>query len=693
MKRFTQLCLTVAAMLAIAQAQAPTADQLAAIRAYGKNVRVEFDRNGVPAYLMGRLSERAGANAVLAADKALRTHGRAFRTTPNDSFVFSGRQEKDALGQEHVRMQQVFKGLEVVGGELIVHMDAKSVIGMNGRFVPDLNVPTRATVSADVASNSAKQFVANDGGKSPLVESIGKAVVFVDDEDRASLAMPVQVSYYGPDGPQIDDIYVDATNGAVVGIRPRVMRAKFRKIYNGNQSCNTSTLPGTFMFQEGGSSSDTTAVAAYNGTGTTYDFYKAIFNRDSYDNAGATLTSTVHFQFQGSFSCTKNNAAWFDSLRQMAYGDGDGSSFSPLARSLDVTAHELTHAVTSRTANLAYQNQSGALNEGTSDILGESTECWFSGCDWKIGEDVYTPGTAGDALRYMYDPAADGSSADYYPTRNYASGCTPSSSNDYCGVHSNSGIANLAYYLMSQGGTHPRGKTSVNVTGITVTKAQQIWYRALSVYMTSSTTFSGARTATANAAADLYGGTCTATWQSVQKAWDAVGVPGTWSCGGGGTTSQLLGNAGFENGSSSPAPWVASAGVIDSSTGQPAHSGSWKAWMDGYGTTHTDTLYQQVTIPSTATSATLTFWLHIDTAETTTTTAYDTLKVQIRNSAGTVLSTLATYSNLNKNTGYAQRSFNVLNWKGQTIRVYFLASEDSSLQTSFVIDDTALNVQ
>jgi hypothetical protein len=154
---------------------------------------------------------------------------------------------------------------------------------------------------------------------------------------------------------------------------------------------------------------------------------------------------------------------------------------------------------------------------------------------------------------------------------------------------------------------------------------------------------------------------------------------------------QLLVNPGFETGTATP--WVATAGVIDSTASQPAHSGTWKAWLDGYGTTHTDTLYQQVTIPSTATSATLTFWLHIDTAETTTITAFDTLKPQIRNSANTVLATLATYSNLNKAAGYTQKTFNLNAYIGQTIRIYFLGVEDSSLQTSFVIDDTALNVQ
>jgi hypothetical protein len=150
---------------------------------------------------------------------------------------------------------------------------------------------------------------------------------------------------------------------------------------------------------------------------------------------------------------------------------------------------------------------------------------------------------------------------------------------------------------------------------------------------------------------------------------------------GGGCTSpgQKLGNPGFETGSASP--WTASAGVIDSSTAEPAHSGSWKAWLNGYGTTHTDTLSQSVSIPSGCT-ATFSFYLHIDTAETTTTTAYDKLTVK----AGSTV--LATYSNLNHNTGYALKSFTA---PAGTTSVSFTGTEDASLQTSFVIDDTAFN--
>jgi len=156
--------------------------------------------------------------------------------------------------------------------------------------------------------------------------------------------------------------------------------------------------------------------------------------------------------------------------------------------------------------------------------------------------------------------------------------------------------------------------------------------------------------------------------------------------------TQLLGNPGFENGTNT-SPWTLTAGVINNSSAEPPHSGSWDAWLDGYGTNHTDTALQTVTIPSTITTATLSFWLHIDTAETTTTTAFDVLKVQIRNTSGTVLSTLATFSNLNHASGYTKHSYDVSAFKGQTIQVFLTGTEDVSLQTSFVVDDFTLNVQ
>jgi PKD repeat protein len=187
--------------------------------------------------------------------------------------------------------------------------------------------------------------------------------------------------------------------------------------------------------------------------------------------------------------------------------------------------------------------------------------------------------------------------------------------------------------------------------------------------------------------------TSTVTVTATDTTGAAGGVTFTWTispAAGGCTAAQLLGNPGFEAGTASP--WTAASGVISNSSTEPPHSGSWDAWLDGYGTTHTDTLAQTVSIPASCKNATFSFWLHIDTAETTTTTAYDTLMVQVLNSSGTVLSTLHTYSNLDHNTGYTQRSFSLASYVGQTVTLKFTGTEDASYQTSFVIDDTALNV-
>jgi len=188
----------------------------------------------------------------------------------------------------------------------------------------------------------------------------------------------------------------------------------------------------------------------------------------------------------------------------------------------------------------------------------------------------------------------------------------------------------------------------------------------------------------------------------VSKAFDAAGNVGTSSTvtvtvSNSGTVTELLGNGGFENGASTPAPWLLTSThspleIINSSSSEPPHSGTFDAWMNGWGTTTTDTVMQQVMVPANATAATFSFWLHIDTAETTTTTAFDTLQVQIRNSSGNVLQTLATFSNLNHAVGYQQHTFNLNSLIGQTIQVFFVGKEDSTLQTSFVLDDVSLKV-
>ncbi|NUR62380.1 MAG: PKD domain-containing protein [Catenulispora sp.] len=166
--------------------------------------------------------------------------------------------------------------------------------------------------------------------------------------------------------------------------------------------------------------------------------------------------------------------------------------------------------------------------------------------------------------------------------------------------------------------------------------------------------------------------------------------------GSGCQAQQLLGNPGFENGSSNPAPWAVTSthtplSVISNSASE-VHNGTWYAWLDGWGKATTDTVSQPVKLPTGCTNYTFSFWLHVNTAETSTSSAYDTLKVQVLNSSGTVLSTLATYSNLNHNTGLTQHSFSLKSYAGQQVTLKFLGVEDYTLQTSFVVDDTALNV-
>ena len=153
------------------------------------------------------------------------------------------------------------------------------------------------------------------------------------------------------------------------------------------------------------------------------------------------------------------------------------------------------------------------------------------------------------------------------------------------------------------------------------------------------------------------------------------------------TLVERLTNTSFESGTTG---WTATSGVITNSTSYAAKTGTWKAWLNGYGSANTDTVYQTVSIPSTATTATLTFWLRVDSAETTTTQAYDVLRVQVRNGSNTVLGTLATYSNLNETTTYVQRTFDVSAWRGQTVRIFFEGVEGSQVATSFLVDDVSL---
>lgn len=502
----------------------------------------ELDQKGVPTFVTGNLGKVAAGAPGQAAKDFLKAQKQLLHMTGTEDFDVASI-TRDSLGQTHVKLQQTLNGLVVYGGEYVVHTDAAgNVVAMNGRFAVDENLAR--VPSIDGLGASIRAISQMLGSNLQLLSAPALSYV-VNEKSLASLAWNARVSYTDDEGrPQISRIFASASTGDLLLVAPEYKYAKNRATYSAN---NGTTLPGTLRRSEGGAATgDATLDAAHDYAGNVYDFYKNVFARDSYDNLGAQIKSSVHY------STAYNNAFWNGT--QMVYGDGDGTQFAPLSKALDVDAHELTHAVTERTANLTYSNESGALNEATSDILGSSCEAYTKNAGtpnantWMIGEDVYTPATPGDALRYMNDPAKAGD-YDYYPTRYIGS-------SDNGGVHSNSGIANLAYYLMTMGGTHPRAKTTVNVTALSGTSstsldmAQRIWYRALTTYFTSSTGFAGARTGTAQAATDLYGAAAAAT---VNQAWDAVGAPGGSS--GGGTTT-ITNNQTLTNLSGATGSWA-----------------------------------------------------------------------------------------------------------------------------------------
>jgi Zn-dependent metalloprotease len=491
-------------------------EQQEALQALGGRLQsVEYDVRAIPTWLKGELGTVGGAPRD-AAIEAMRALGPLFRRGEGDEFEVSKEPFNDELGQTHVRLQQRYRGLRVVGGNTIVHLQGANVIGVNGDFIPEIDLNVTPGLIAEVAMDIARRSL-------PAAAATGisrpELVVFITEEGTPRLAWSQQVAYESADRePHKDLLFADAATGHLLGQRALLWTAKNRKVYTAN---NGTSLPGNLLWQEGNFLLFPGAAlkGAINGTGTTYDFYKNVFNRDSYDNAGATLISTIHYKNN------YNNAFWDTTKKQMVYGDGDGALFKPLSIGLDVTAHELTHGVTDETADLIYAKESGALNEAVSDIFAVATEYYAnSALDWQIGEDVFTPNVAGDALRYMNNPTLDGYSVDYYPDRLYSGNCVPSSGNDYCGVHGNSGIANLAFYLMVVGGQHPQGKTSNVVPAIGMSKARKIWYRALTTYLNPGDGFHTARSYTVQAAADLYGGNCSDTAKAVRSAWYAVGV-------------------------------------------------------------------------------------------------------------------------------------------------------------------------
>jgi Zn-dependent metalloprotease len=274
---------------------------------------------------------------------------------------------------------------------------------------------------------------------------------------------------------------------------------------------NKENLPGTLVRREGEKAKGGKTVSeAYDYSGSTYNFYKDVFKRNSIDTRGMKLDSSVHYG-EG-----YNNAFWNGT--QMVYGDGDGEIFQRFTKSIDVIGHELTHGVTQYEAALEYEGQAGALNESFSDVFGSLVKQYAlkqkaDKADWLIGAGLFTNKIKGIALRSMKEPG----SAYNDPTigkdpqpghmKNYVN-----TSSDNGGVHINSGIPNRAFYL-----------TAIELGGYTWEKAGKIWYIALTERLRESSNFQKAANITYEVAGTIYGKT-SHEQNAVEKAWDQVGI-------------------------------------------------------------------------------------------------------------------------------------------------------------------------
>lgn len=457
----------------------------------------------------------------------------------------------DDLGRAHARYRQTVRGLPVFEGDAIVHVDVASgsVLDVTDATLPFPVISTRATLDADAALYSARRHFGLAAGFSERA-----SLILVVERAVGILAWQVRVTGESANGP-IDRIAViDAHGGGVLRAWDNVETAAASGtglgFFSGAVKLTTGTLTSGFELrdptrggqytvdmrnrQTGGrvftdannawgdgalSHPQAIGVDAQYGAAMTWDYFFTRHHRRGIANDGRGIHNRVHYGRH------YNNAFWSDSCFCLTFGDGDGVTFNPFD-SLDVMGHEMAHGVTRQSANLTYAGESGAISEATSDIFGTMVEHFADNPndppDYRIGEGVYRHG--GGALRNMIRPSSDGRSADCWF--------------DGVGsldVHHGSGVGNHFYYLLAEGTNHGSpsptcapGDTRVatgtgTLADIGTADAERIWYRALTVYMTAGTTYSGARVATRRAADDLFG---PASPQSaaVAAAWSAVGV-------------------------------------------------------------------------------------------------------------------------------------------------------------------------
>lgn len=437
---------------------------------------------------------------------------------------------EDKLGMKHLRYQQMYKGIEVWGREIYVHLKSDNTINcFNGRYLPTPSNLTNITpsISEGQAIQVARDHLNISQDQWQILEV--KLALYHTEDEVFHLAWLVDITdgllnhwfyfieaHRGEFLHRVTRVYYDGpVTGSGVDLHNQTRTLNLYQI--GSEYCmidaskpmfdsSASTMPndpvGVVWTLDAQNSDDqlyhvtstnpnswpdkATVSGAYHG-GIIYDYYNNVHSRNSIDGNGMTMPFIAHFK------TNYNNAFW--NGKAMIFGDGDGVRFSSIIGALDVAAHEVTHGVTQHTANLIYQNQAGALNESFSDVFGTMIEFYedTAGGNWLIGEDIFTPATPGDALRDMQDPASSYVPVgDRQPTKMSEYQDLPNTKEgDWGGVHINSGIPNRACFQVAD--------------SIGRSKTEQIYYRALTNYLTQSSQFIDARIALCNSAADLYG--------------------------------------------------------------------------------------------------------------------------------------------------------------------------------------------
>ncbi|MBK3558962.1 M4 family metallopeptidase [Streptomyces sp. MBT56] len=436
---------------------------------------------------------------------------------------------KDARGTVHTRYERTYDGLPVLGGDLVTHTTAAGKLKSVDKAT-DAKIAVASTTPKLKAAASARKVI-YAGGENPVLawETVKKGVQkdgtpsrvhTITDATTGKKLHSYEAIETGTGNSQYSGEVELTTTKSDAGFELTDGERGGHKTYDLNQgSSGTGDLvtddDDTWGDGTGGDR-QTAAVDAHYGAAKTWDFYKTALGRDGIAGDGKAAYSRVHY------GENYVNAFWDDSCFCMTYGDGEGNKAA--LTSIDVAAHEMTHGLTSATANLDYAGESGGLNEATSDILGASVEFFADNAsdagDYLIGEKIDINGD-GTPLRYMDKPSKDGNSADFWD-ENLGN----------LDVHYSSGVANHFFYLLAEGS----GKKTINgveydsatsdgstLTGIGREKAYQIWYKALSVYMTSTTDYAGARVATEKAATDLFGAD-SEELKAVSATWTGVNV-------------------------------------------------------------------------------------------------------------------------------------------------------------------------